>query len=66
MKNPPILIEEIQQLVFQNVSLANLMHGYCIATAKLNDEMEYLIQGFEVMLQNQKKLQDMLDNLTTM
>lgn len=61
MNDTSILIDDIQSLIFLNTSLINLMQGYCIMAKDNIEEMEYLTQGFEIMIENQKKIQTKFD-----
>lgn len=55
------IVDDVEQLMFQNTALINLMQGYCIMAQDNIDEMEYLAQGFNILIANQKTLQTKMD-----
>ncbi len=63
MCNILLRIDEVENIMLQNKSLIELMHGYCINTSSCIDEMDNFIPIFDIMLNNQKKLINFFDEI---
>lgn len=57
MKEACAIIDDVEQLLFQNTSLMILIHGFCLMSQQDIQEMEYLVQGIDILLENQRNLQ---------
>lgn len=64
MCNILLKIDEVENIMFQNKSLIELMQGYCINASACIDEMDNLIPIFNIMLHNQKRLMSFIDEIS--
>lgn len=58
MNNISIDLDEMQEIMYQNESMLELIHGFCLNLAQDIDEVHNLIPALEFVLKNHKQLWD--------
>ena len=64
MKNLENEICRVEDVLYQNQCLTELIQGYCLNFANTIDEMNNLLFIIDIILKNQKKLQKDLDAIS--
>ena len=64
MTNITDKLSEAEILMSENTCLLKLMQGYCIYAAENSGSITDLFIGFEIVLDKQKKLGNIMDDIT--
>lgn len=64
MKEIGSMLDEIENLMYKNCSLLELMRGYCFSKCDKDNYIQLLMPGVDLVLDNQKIISEKIDEIS--